>query len=255
MLLEESTAGSFMSRNLVKVYSDSNASKAVRLMVEHNIGCVIVEDSEGIAGLFTERDLISNVLGRGRRIEEPIIMGVMTRSFNVLRPDATLTDTAKMMKQKKGRLVVFDDGVPLGIVTATDIVREIYRFGRTFDFVDAYSKEVLQEGPKVELEQIVRIMDERRIGSVLISEGRMPRAIFTERDLLRAVLSPDFRFQAKVGEFATQNVVTADEAVSGLEAAAIMARHNIKRLPLTKSGEIVGIVTARDLVDGFASSQ
>lgn len=254
MLLEESTAESFMSKNLVKAFSDSSASTAVRLMVQHNIGCVLVEDVEGIAGLFTERDLLSNILGRGRRVEEPILMEVMTRSFNVLRPETTLTDAAKMMKQKKGRLVVFDDSIPIGIVTATDIVREIYRFGRAFDFGGAYSREVFQEGPKVEVAQIIRLMDKHRIGSVLISEGRMPHAIFTERDLLRAVLSPDFRFQAKVGDFSTEKVVTADEGIDGLEAAAIMARHHIKRLPLTRSGEIVGIVTARDLVDGFAGS-
>ena len=149
---------------------------------------------------------------------------------------------------------MFEDSIPVGIVTATDIVREIYRFGRAFDFSGAYSKEVFQEGPKVEVEQIIRLMDKHRIGSVLISEGRMPHAIFTERDLLRAVLSPDFRFQAKVGDFATEKVVTADEGIDGLEAAAIMASHHIKRLPLTRSGEIVGIVTARDLVDGFAGS-
>ena len=191
MLLEESTAESFMSKNLVKAFSDSSASTAVRLMVQHNIGCILVEDVEGVAGLFTERDLLSNILGRGRRVEEPILMEVMTRSFNVLRPDTTLTDAAKMMRQKKGRLVVFEDSIPVGIVTATDIVREIYRFGRAFDFSGAYSKEVFQEGPKVEVEQIIRLMDKHRIGSVLISEGRMPHAIFTERDLLRAVLSPD----------------------------------------------------------------
>lgn len=254
MLLEESTARSFMSQNLVKAFADSNVSNAIRLMVQHNIGSVLVEDAQGIAGLFTERDLISNVLGRGRKVEEPILMEVMTRSFNVLKPDATLTDAAKLMNQKKGRLVVFDDSIPLGIVTATDIVREIYRFGRTFDFEDSYSKEVFQEGPKVDLEQVIRLMDKQRIGSVLISEGRLPRAIFTERDLLRAVLSPEFRFQAKVGDFATEKVVTADKGIDGLEAAATMAKHHIKRLPLTESGEIVGIVTARDLVDGFAGS-
>lgn len=253
MLFEEFTVKNFMTKNLVKAFSDSNVSKAVKLMVEHNIGSILVEDVQGLTGLFTERDIISKVLARGRMIDEPILMEVMTRSFNVLGPDATLVDAAKMMQQSKGRLTV-SDGDLIGIVTATDIIREIYRFGKAFDFEQTYSKEVFQEGPKVELEQIIQLMDKHRIGSVLISEGRLPHAIFTERDLLRAVLSPNFRFKARVGEFAREKVFTADRKIDGLEAAAMMASHHIKRLPLTESGEIVGIVTARDLVDGFARS-
>ena len=42
--------------------------------------------------------------------------------------------------------------------------------------------------------------------------------------------------------------------IDGREAAAIMVNNHIKRLPLTKSDRIVGIVTARDLVEAFAGS-
>ena len=243
-----------MSKQLVKAYSDSNVSKAVKLMVDHNIGSVVVQDQEGTLGIFTERDLISKVLGRGKRLEEPILMEVMTRSFNVMSPDATLVDAAKIMMEKKGRLMVFEDSDLVGIVTATDIVREIFSYGKMFDFSKAYSREIFKEGPKVKLDLIIRLMDEKRIGSVLISEGRLPRGIFTERDLLKAVIRPDFEVTARVEDYATSPVVTAEEGIDGIKAASIMAEHHIKRLPLIKSGEVVGIVTARDLVEGFASS-
>lgn len=253
MYAEQVTVGGFMSRDLVKAFSDSNVVKAIRLMVDRNIGSIVVEDVEGPVGLFTERDLLSKVLGRGRRVEEPILLEVMTRSFDTLRADTTLVEAAKMMLEKKGRLIVFDDGELIGIVTATDIMREIYRFGKPFDFRDSYSKEVFQESPKVKLERVIELMDKNRIGSVLISEGRLPQAIFTERDLLRSVLLPEYN-NARVGLYATRNVVTAEEGIDGLEASAIMSSHHIKRLPLTDSGEIVGVVTARDLVEGFARS-
>jgi CBS domain-containing protein len=254
MISEQVSVENFMSKKLVTTFADSNVSKAVRLMIDHNIGSVVVEDEEGPVGLFTERDLISKILARGRRVEEPVLLEVMTRSFDTIKPEASLVDAAKLMVEKKGRLMVFDDGDLVGIITATDIVREIYEFGRSFGFKDSYSKDVFQESPRVKLEQIVQLMNKHRIGSVLISEGKLPRAIFTERDLLRAVLHPDYRITASVGEFATSGVVTAEEGIDGLEAAAMMSSYHVKRLPLTKSGEIVGIVTARDLVEGFARS-
>ena len=254
MLSEQLVVRDFMSKQLVTAYSDSNVSKAVKLRTEHNIGSVIVQYQDCALGVFTERDLLSKVLRSGRMLEEPFLLEVMTRSFNTLSPEATLVDAAKIMTEKKGRLIVFDDGDPIGIVTATDIVRETFRFGKAFDFSNTYSRQVYVEGPKVRMEHIIRLMDERRIGSVLISEGRMPLGIFTERDLLKAVQSPEFRLDSRVGEFAKGPVFSAEDGIEGLKAAAIMGEHHIKRLPLTKDGEIVGIVTARDLVEGLATS-
>lgn len=254
MLSEQFVVRDFMSKRIVTAYSDSNVSKAVALMIEHNIGSVVVQDQEGPLGVFTERDLLSKVLRTGKKLEEPILLEVMTRSFNVLSPDATLLDAAKIMTEKKGRLMVFDDGDLAGIVTATDIVREIFRFGKPFEFSNILSRQVYVEGPKVKMDHIIRLMDEKRIGSVLISEGRMPVAVFTERDLLKAVQNPDFRLDARVGDFSKGPVVTAEEGLDGLKAASIMGEHHIKRLPITKSGEVVGIVTARDLVEALSTS-
>jgi CBS domain-containing protein len=61
MISEQLSVESFMSKKLVTAFADSSVSKAIRLMVDHNIGSVVVEDEEGPAGIFTERDLISVV--------------------------------------------------------------------------------------------------------------------------------------------------------------------------------------------------
>jgi len=261
MLTGMSTASEFMSRKLVTVSSQSNVSKAVKLMVDYNIGGVIVTDDEGPVGIFTERDLLSNVLNAGKSLEEPILMQVMTPSPNHLSSKATLIETAKMMTQKKGRLVVFDDrplGIithPLGIITATDIIREIQKEGRQFDFKESSSRIVYEAPPRTRVADVVRLMAEKRIGSVIVSEGQFPRGIFTERDLLRSVLTTEFRMDGYVENFATHHLITAGEGITGYEAAYTMRSRRIKRLPLTReNGEICGIVTARDLVEAFANS-
>ena len=169
-------------------------------MVEYGIGSVIVEDGGRPVGIFTERDLLSKVLARQRKLEEPVLTEVMTPSFNILSPDATLGDAANIMREKKGRLVVFESEKPIGIVTATDIVREIGKFGRRFDFKSAYSGIVYEEGPRSTVELIVQLMDKRRVGSVIVSEGRFSRGIFTERDLLRSILTSEFTMHSSARE-------------------------------------------------------
>ncbi len=180
MLTGLATASEFMSRKLVTAPSHSNVSMAVKLMVDYNIGGVIVTNNERPVGIFTERDLLRNVLYTGRELEEPILTEVMTPSFNHLSSRATLIETAKMMTEKKGRLVVFGDGL-LGIITATDIVREIQKEGRQFDFAESCSRIVYEAPPRTRVVDVVRLMAEKRIGSVIIPEGKFPQGIFTER--------------------------------------------------------------------------
>jgi CBS domain-containing protein len=254
MLSNYLSAREFMSTKLVMASSRSSVARAVKSMVEHNIGSVIVQDNGVPIGLFTERDLLSKVLARQKKLEEPILMDVMTPPFNILAPDATLGEAAKVMSEKKGRLVVFEGENVIGIVTASDIVREIAKLGSRFDFKNAYSGEIYEEDPQTRVELVVQLMDKRRVGSVLISAGRFSRGIFTERDLLRSVLTSEFSMSSHIEDYATHYLITAEKGINGLEAAKTMIERHVKRLPLTRSGEIVGIVTARDLVEAFASS-
>ncbi len=254
MLSEAATVHDFMSKNLITCSSNSNVSRAVKLMVDYNIGSVIVKDHDDPIGIFTERDLLSNVLVHHRRLEEPILTEVMTRSFNELPLEATLTDAAKIMTEKRGRLVVFENRTPIGIVTVTNLLKEIYRSGRTFDFNNIYSRRVHEVSPRSTVESVVQLMDQKRIGSVLVSEGTFSRGIFTERNLLRSVLSLDFRMDERVENFATHHLITAEDGIDGRKAVELMTSYRIKRLPLKRADQISGIVTARDLVDGFANS-
>ena len=243
-----------MSRGVITAYAHSNVSKAVKLMADHEIGSVVVVDDSGPVGIFSERDLLSKVLAEKRKLEEPILMEVMTSSFNVIYQDQTLADAAKTMTSKKGRLIVFDDGVLTGLVTATDIIKEIHKSGSTFDISNVITRRIFEVGPETTLELVVQLMDKKRIGSVLVFERKIPKGVFTERDLLKRIAGSNPKLSTRVGECATRPVMTAEEGIDGREAIGIMLRNRIKRLPITKSGEIVGIVTARDLVAGFAKS-
>jgi CBS domain-containing protein len=255
MLSETSTVSKFMSKKLVSALTHSNVSRAVKLMVDYNIGSIIVSDKDGPIGIFTERDLLKKVLAAGKQLEQVQLMEVMTPSFNPINENATLVDAAKIMTEEKGRLIVFNNSIPIGIVTATDIVREIPNYGRRFDFSETFSKGVYQVPPRSKAEDVVRLMAEKGIGSVIVSEGQFSRGIFTERDLLRSALSPEFRMDEKIEKFSTHHLVTASEGISGLEACEIMTAKRMKRLPLTRGQDFVsGIVTARDLVQAFGDT-
>jgi CBS domain-containing protein len=97
-----------------------------------------------------------------------------------------------------------------------------------------------------------RTMGERRIGSVIVTSRGRPMGIFTERDLLTSFLAKDRPLDVEVGKASSSPLITAPWGLSVHEAAKTMAAKHIRRLPIIKDGQLVGIVTARDLVEAYA---
>jgi CBS domain-containing protein len=241
-----------MGKGVVTISQESRVDSAIKTMDEHNIGSVVVLDSLGPCGVFTERDLLSRVLAKGRSPELTVITDVASPRFPSITASLTLEETATAMVEKKSRLMVFEGADLVGMVTPTDLVRVLRGVGEDFSILKVISTRLVTVAPETPVDAVVRLMDQRKIGSVLVSEYGKWTGIFTERDLLKRVLAPKRGFDTPVSDVATRPVVTAEPGIFGREVAGIMAIHGFKRLPLALEGEGVGMVTARDVVEAFA---
>ena len=241
-----------MGKGVITLPLDSRVDAAIRAMDEHNIGSVVVLDSLGPCGMFTERDLLSRVLAKGRDPVATAIAEVASPKFPSIASALTLEETAEAMVEKKSRLMVFEGADLVGMVTPTDLVRVLKGVGADFSILKVISTKLVTVPPEARIDMVVRLMDERKIGSVLVSESGKWTGIFTERDLLKRVLAPRRGLETPVLDVATRPVITAEPGIFGREVAGIMAIHGFKRLPLALEGEGVGMVTARDVVEAFA---
>ncbi|MDP3027382.1 MAG: CBS domain-containing protein [Nanoarchaeota archaeon] len=102
------------------VNSNIALKRAAELMLEHNIGSLVVLKGNKLAGILTERDIIKNLgsLDKG-------IFGIMTNKVIAVSQDASLEEAAEIMKKNKIKRIVVTDkkkSIPLGIITATDII-------------------------------------------------------------------------------------------------------------------------------------
>lgn len=245
-------AREFMGKGVVTILQDSKVEKAVKAMDEHNIGSVVVLDSLGPCGVFTERDLISRVLAKGKDPEGTVIAEVASPRFPSITSSLTLEETATAMIEKKSRLMAFEGADLVGMVTPTDLVRVLRGVEKDFSILKVISTHLVVVPPQTPIDVVVKAMDEEKVGSVLVSEEGRWTGIFTERDLVKRVLAPKRRLDTVVGDVSTSPIVTAEPGVFGREVAGIMALHGFKRLPLALDGEGVGMVTARDVVEAFA---
>lgn len=96
----------------------------------------------------------------------------------------------------------------------------------------------------------IQMMVKQDIGDVVVIDSRkIPIGIITERDILkRVILAKKELKETKVKEIMTKNLKTATVGSSFLEISRLMEKGGFRRIPITKNGKIVGIVTSRDLV-------
>jgi CBS domain-containing protein len=242
-----------MSRDVVTIIPEATMAEAARMMGEKHIGSLIVKKYETPVGIVTERDLLSKVLALGKELAEEKVENVMSYPLITISVTAKIKEAAQMMLQKKGRLAVFDGGKLVGVVTASDLVRSLPEVPETEVKVDDFmTKRIVSADEKTPVASIIRMMGEKRIGSVIITSKGEPFGIFTERDLITTFLAKGKPLTEDVGKEASSPLITAPAGISVHKAAVTMAMKHIRRLPITRDGKLVGIITARDLVEAYA---
>jgi CBS domain-containing protein len=102
--------------------------------------------------------------------------------------------------------------------------------------------------PNESLADIAVRMRDQGIGAVAIMEGEELIGIITERDLSRATadgLSPRV---TPANAYMTSGPITIDADERAGNAASTMVARGIRHLPVTEGGQVVGLVSARDLL-------
>ena len=102
--------------------------------------------------------------------------------------------------------------------------------------------------PDTSVAHVAAIMRDRDIGDVLVMEDGKLRGIVTDRDLaLQALTGKDDPRQTPIHKFMSTKVVTGEAAWSLEQVAKVMAKHQIRRLPIVQDGELVGIISLGDV--------
>ena len=93
----------------------------------------------------------------------------------------------------------------------------------------------------------IRRMLDANIGSVVVCEDNQPVGIFTERDVMRlAGEGADFE-TTPVRKAMTARPLTINAGDSIIDAAQLMAERKLRHLPVVEDGNLVGMVSMRDV--------
>lgn len=113
-------------RALVSVASTASVEAACKLLDQHNIGALAVQDNGRLVGILSERDVISKCCAHGKVLAEIAVSTVMTSDPVTVRRTASLAQAMGTMLDGGFRHVPVVDGVgeAVGMLSIRDIPTE-----------------------------------------------------------------------------------------------------------------------------------
>jgi CBS domain-containing protein len=112
---------------------------------------------------------------------------------------------------------------------------------------DHMSRDLLTVSPGDSLSEVAQRMVERDVGAVLVMDGSDLAGILTERDVLRAVAA-GIEEKTVVSDWMTRDPDTMAPDDTTQHAAVLMIHGGFRHMPLVEGGEVVGMLSIRDLM-------
>lgn len=112
---------------VVTTRPESKVFEVAKTLREERIGAVLVVGDDGqVAGILSERDIVRSIADHGTQSLDMSVEDLMTRSLITCSPDS---DTEELMEQMMSgqvrHLPVFQDKDLVGIVSVSDVVRNV----------------------------------------------------------------------------------------------------------------------------------
>lgn len=114
---------------------------------------------------------------------------------------------------------------------------------------DVMSKQVISVSPEENLEVAARLLSRYNVGALPVcGPDRRPEGMLTDRDIvLRCVAAGQQADRMSVRQAMSSRVISARADDHAEVASALMAREQVRRLPVTDNGRLVGILSLGDL--------
>jgi CBS domain-containing protein len=109
---------------------------------------------------------------------------------------------------------------------------------------------LVQMPPTATVREAAKEMAQKHVASIVVTEGdNQLDGIFTERDLIDRVVAPGRDLDATtLADVMTPKPVSVSPDATVLQAMGEMRDNNLRHLPVSQNGKVVGVVSIRDFV-------
>lgn len=134
------TVKDIMTKEVVTIDTNKSVFEAAELMTSKGLGCLVVVIKAYPVGIITERDIVRRIVAK-RASPDVKIIDIMTKKLITIDPDTSLKEAARVMSTNKiRRLPVLKNNKLVGIVVASDFVRNVGKKTTTEEILDALGR-------------------------------------------------------------------------------------------------------------------
>ena len=113
---------------------------------------------------------------------------------------------------------------------------------------EAMTEDPRSIGPSASVVEAAQLMRDEHIGSLPITDGDTLLGMITDRDITTRVVAETADLATtSVGDVYSQDLVSVEPDKDLEEALGLMARHQVRRLPVVQDGRLVGIIAQADI--------
>ena len=116
-----------LAKKCIVLSEDTSLDKVLKAFKKHSTGCVVLTKDKKITGIFTERDIVLNVLGKRLDFSQSNIKDFMTKNPHTLRMEDPVSFALNMMVDGGFRHIPIVDkkNYPKGMISILDIVEHL----------------------------------------------------------------------------------------------------------------------------------
>ncbi|TVP77018.1 MAG: CBS domain-containing protein [Gemmatimonadales bacterium] len=243
----------FMHTPPLTIHPEAPLEEAWALMAERGVSSLPVTDKDSsLVGILSRTDLLRVAgLETGRRpdsdslvLPDRPISEEMTREVRTTSRDTPLDEAAKAMVQNRvHRLVVCEDGVPVGILSTRDLMLALEEKQANHPLSDWMSSPVFTIRAEEPVGMAVERLEKARVTGLVVVEDGWPVGMFSQTEALEA---RDLPRSTAVGDVMNPRILTLSPATRMHRAAAQAAATRVRRVVVQDGDRLVGILSGLD---------
>jgi CBS domain-containing protein len=110
--------------DVLKIEASATVFEAIKKIVEHNVGSILVTRDGDVIGIMTERDYLRKIAILGRTSHDTIVEQIMTTPLVYITPETTIEESMAIMTDRRIRhLPVVESDEVIGVVSIGDLVK------------------------------------------------------------------------------------------------------------------------------------
>ena len=126
-------------------------------------------------------------------------------------------------------------------------VSTIYEHLYAVPVTELISKSVVVCTEDKKIVDVARLMNNEKVGSVVVVEGEKAKGIFTQRDLARVVAS-GISLETSVGKHMSSPLISINSEGTVMEACLMMMSNGINHIVITENDFLKGVISSKDIL-------